>query len=475
MEVLTRVFVYSLACGLISRLVFSVFKRRDLELKISTYPYCAIIGAVMGGWYYAVNESLGGMVWLMILTAVTIVGLLVLASVLLKVKFGVRMERKDRHTFAWISVGYVLIALLMVLVTGDFIEKLAIYLGSSSIKYFFYVVVLFFYVDYVIGFLLTVKYLRRLNEIESMIRVLRKSGEMRKIKYKVVESSIGDGTATHGLKKLYVETNGVLKSGRFIARLAAVSVPGVQDAIKFVKSGLYSIGHRQEKPSRSLARKNYAYKLLWVFVVGCFIGFVVEIVFCYVRKGYVESRQGMLYGPFNQVYGFGAVVFMLLLDKFDAKKITSVGKIFFICAAVGGVYEALCSLLQEKAFGSVSWDYAPESFGILGGRTSLVYMAFWGVLGVVLIKFVLPALVAWIERIPNAFGATVSVVALIFFIFDGGLTIVAYHRWNERHLDNPPKGLVGELIDRKYDDEYMSGIYPNSVRVERGVMDGTQP
>ena len=44
-------------------------------------------------------------------------------------------------------------------------------------------------------------------------------------------------------------------------------------------------------------------KLVWVFIVGCLAGYIVETIYCLVTRGVIESRQGMVYGPFNQVYG----------------------------------------------------------------------------------------------------------------------------------------------------------------------------
>ena len=61
------------------------------------------------------------------------------------------------------------------------------------------------------------------------------------------------------------------------------------------------------------------YKLVWIFTVGCLIGFAVETVWCYVQYGHFESRKGLIYGPFSPVYGFGAVLLTLALYPCGAK------------------------------------------------------------------------------------------------------------------------------------------------------------
>lgn len=40
-------------------------------------------------------------------------------------------------------------------------------------------------------------------------------------------------------------------------------------------------------------------KLVWIFVIGCIIGFIVETLWCYARWGKIESRKGLIYGPFT--------------------------------------------------------------------------------------------------------------------------------------------------------------------------------
>jgi len=66
-------------------------------------------------------------------------------------------------------------------------------------------------------------------------------------------------------------------------------------------------------PKKSFASGTDFYKLFWVFMIGCFLGVVIETLFCLVLNGYIESRQGLVYGPFNPVYGFGAVLMTLVV------------------------------------------------------------------------------------------------------------------------------------------------------------------
>ena len=123
-----------------------------------------------------------------------------------------------------------------------------------------------------------------------------------------------------------------------------------------------------------------------ICIAGSFAGVVVEILWCLFRNGYIESRSGLVYGPFNPVYGIGAVVMTLALYRYRNRS-SSIS--FFGGAVVGSVIEYLLSWGQETLFGSTSWDYSRMPFN-LDGRICLLYSLFWGILGVLWIKSLYP-------------------------------------------------------------------------------------
>ena len=56
---------------------------------------------------------------------------------------------------------------------------------------------------------------------------------------------------------------------------------------------------------------------------------------------------------------------------------------------LGGLYEYLCSVFTELAFGTVFWDYSAIPFN-LGGRINLLYCFFWGFAAVAWFKGLYP-------------------------------------------------------------------------------------
>lgn len=208
------------------------------------------------------------------------------------------------------------------------------------------------------------------------------------------------------------------------------------------------------------------YKLFWVFFIGCFIGVVVEVLFCiFVTEHMYESRQGVIYGPFNPVYGFGAVAMTLVLYFFRKKSETW---IFIIGAVIGALFETLCSVYQEYFLGTVSWDYTGSKFSLMGGRTDLVFATFWGILAVIWIKFIYPCMSRLIEKIPNKIGVILTWVLLVFMVFDCIISCMAVDRMVKRHNGTADDTAIGNFLDEHYDDDFLRSIYPNMIFTDTG-------
>ena len=86
------------------------------------------------------------------------------------------------------------------------------------------------------------------------------------------------------------------------------------------------------------------YEVFYIFMICNVIGYCVEMVFCYLKHGYWESRQSLIYGPFGLAYGLGGVLLSYLLFK-DTKK--AWWKVFIKSYIWGTVAEYICSLGED--------------------------------------------------------------------------------------------------------------------------------
>lgn len=222
-------------------------------------------------------------------------------------------------------------------------------------------------------------------------------------------------------------------------------------------------------PQSAAQRKSFAegynfYKLFWIFFIGCFAGVIVEMLWCLATRGYLESRRGLIYGWFNPVYGFGALLMTIALRRLADKRDLWM---FLGSALIGGAFEFVCSLFQETCFGTVSWDYSRMSLSLADGRTSLLYMFFWGLLGLLWVKEIYPRLSRLIERIPNRWGVPVTWVLLVFMCLNMAVSAAALARQSARREGQPAQNAVESFLDRHYDDARLKKIYPNMVVVEK--------
>ena len=214
-----------------------------------------------------------------------------------------------------------------------------------------------------------------------------------------------------------------------------------------------------EKKNNSFARGINIYKILWIIFIGSFAGVIIEMAWCLLKNGYVESRRGMVWGPFNFLYGAGAALLSITLYRFrnHGQWVSFLGGML-----VGSVLEYFCSWLQETLFGSRSWDYSGIPFNI-NGRICLLYSVFWGILGVFWIKRVFPFVSSFILKIPSKIGKILTWGIVIFFVIDLSVSGLAVWRWSKRMENIPPVNAIMETIDRQFDDERMERIFPNMV------------
>lgn len=213
-----------------------------------------------------------------------------------------------------------------------------------------------------------------------------------------------------------------------------------------------------------MKKQNFTFfQYVWIFVAGCYGGFLVETVWCLIKNGYIESRKSLVLGHLSVAYGMGSVLLTLILVHFQQSKLW---KIFLVAFLSGTVTEYICSLGQEICFGSVAWDYSKLPLNI-NGRVCLLYSLFWGVLGVFWVKAVIPLLQKVFSSVKLPHERLLVSAFIVFFVFDCVLSTSAALRMNERAQGVSPSNRIEQFLDTHYPDEKMNEIYANSKPVEK--------
>ena len=216
------------------------------------------------------------------------------------------------------------------------------------------------------------------------------------------------------------------------------------------------IDYKETKTNNFAAGINF-YKIALICISGSFAGVVVELLWCLVRNGYLESRAGLVYGPFNLLYGVGAVALTLILYRYRNR---SSAFSFFGGIVIGSAVEYLLSWGQETLFGSTSWDYSELPFNI-NGRICLLYSVFWGILGVLWIKSIYPRVAKIILKIPDKAGKIITWALTVFMIFNAVMSLLSVWRWSERVHNVPATTIADEFFDKRFPDSRMERIFAN--------------
>lgn len=166
-------------------------------------------------------------------------------------------------------------------------------------------------------------------------------------------------------------------------------------------------------------------QILWYLIIFSIAGLIIETIFGYLTTGVLESRKGLIWGPFCPVYGVGATILIILLNKYKNNFV----KLFIAGSVIGNIIEYGLSYLLEAMYGTRFWDYSYINWN-LNGRICIKYSLFWGILTVLLIIFVKPFIDKIINKIPNSKPLNIFIIALI--IVDCIATIYAIETYQNR-------------------------------------------
>ena len=203
--------------------------------------------------------------------------------------------------------------------------------------------------------------------------------------------------------------------------------------------------------------------LVWLFVVGAFLGDVVETIFCRVTAGVWMSRSSLVWGPFSVVWGLALVLAAVLLRGSERK---SESRIFWFGVILGGAYEYVCSAVTELLFGTVVWDYSGFKFN-LGGRINLLYCFFWGIAAVAWIRYGYPLVAKGMNKLKTHIRPWMTAALAVFMAVNMGVSALAMARYDARTSGVEAATPLAVFLDAHFDNARMERIYPNAKKVEK--------
>lgn len=222
----------------------------------------------------------------------------------------------------------------------------------------------------------------------------------------------------------------------------------------------YPAAARQEQTALRKGEKNFlsVSDLLWLFVIGAFLGDMVETVFCRVTAGVWMSRSSLVWGPFSVVWGLALALSTVLLRNCEDK---SDSAIFAFGVFMGGAYEYVCSAVGELLFGVIFWDYSGFKFNI-AGRVNLLYCFFWGIAAVVWLRLGYPLVAKGMNLVRRHVKPWMTILLAIFMAVNMSLSGLALARYNSRTDGITPRNQLEVFLDEHFDNARMERVYPNA-------------
>ncbi len=161
------------------------------------------------------------------------------------------------------------------------------------------------------------------------------------------------------------------------------------------------------------------YYLFYMLLIYSVIGWVYESCLISVQEKKLVNR-GFLNGPIIPIYGFGAVIVYLVLWDYRSNLLI----VFFAGCLLATVLEYITSLLMEVAFHTRWWDYSNFPLNVKG-RISVFVSLFWGLLSVIMVCFLHPAIHYLLGIIPRQIGEIIGYVIIPLVFTDIIVTIIS--------------------------------------------------
>ena len=193
--------------------------------------------------------------------------------------------------------------------------------------------------------------------------------------------------------------------------------------------------------------------MLWVFVIFSFLGWLTELIY-YLIKNKRVTNPGFLTLPFLPSIGIGFLLLYVFALRFE-----NVVMLFFTSAIILTLYKYFASVIFERSFGFKWKDYSDSKYKI-NKYVSIWEPFVYGLLGVVLVKFVYAPVASIIKAIPFWAAILIPAVVTVLIIVDIIISCVTVIKLRNnlkkmdnisRLLDNEEKNVSDNELRKEYE------------------------
>ena len=150
-----------------------------------------------------------------------------------------------------------------------------------------------------------------------------------------------------------------------------------------------------------------------LFSIYSVIGYVSEVISASIHTKKITLSRGYLIGPYIPIFGFGALIIILFLSKYENDLITLFILSMFYCSLL----EYFTSYVMEKIFNLRWWNYSDRKFNV-NGRICLETGVMFGVASVLLIRYANPFITGFVKKLSYNNILVLGTVLFIVVLFD---------------------------------------------------------
>ena len=163
---------------------------------------------------------------------------------------------------------------------------------------------------------------------------------------------------------------------------------------------------------------NTFFHIVTYFVIYSFLGWVLESVVRTICERKIINT-GFLIGSFCPIYGFGAIIMILFLERFK----NNILLLFLISVIILSLWEYIVGALLEKFFSTKYWDYSNHKFNYKG-RICLTNSIAWGILGVLFINYIHPFIIQMLGYVDFMYIAIIASIIAFILLIDAIVSII---------------------------------------------------
>ncbi len=153
------------------------------------------------------------------------------------------------------------------------------------------------------------------------------------------------------------------------------------------------------------------------FITYSVIGWIYEVFLETVIYGWGFSNRGVLFGPYCPVYGVGALIFILTVNKLIAKRdkacrLKLIPVVFLLCMLIATFVELLTTYILEYFTGGWPWQTYGDYAINFQARIALNPSVRFGIGGVIILYIIQPVLEKSVMNFKYRKYGAVSIAAI---------------------------------------------------------------